>query len=326
MTPEKIDTLLPLINSKRTGTRAAWILGPCPLGPWRHGGGKDKHPSFGVKSSKNSKSLCKCMSCGFGGDLHDLLIYLSNKLKKDPRSGYSLSLASEIIFGEFEDISLEGYAIPEYGEGTFEESVTTVFPESWLATFYPVAKFPEAMTYLQNRGLPLPIVKGLDVRFDPVQRRVAFPFRGRKGDLVGLQGRALDKSNPLRYYQYGYHGHRNSHCWMGEDTVDLDKPVILLEGPFDLASVLRVYQNVAASFTSGLSKEKVLRMADATDIITFYDHGHGGDEARKRIAEVLLGRPITHIIPSYEEGDAGAMSVDTVKNYLKEHVKLRVIS
>lgn len=321
MKQEKVIALLPFINSKQTGYRAGWVLGHCPMAPWKHESGKDAHPSFGIKASDKKKSICKCMSCGYGGDLQDLLLDLSYHQRRDPAHGYNLAAASQLIALEFEELELDGHSIPEYGEGK-SDSHELVFPESWLSTFQSAFKFPEAMSYLENRGLSEAMVEAMDIRFDPIQRRVGFPFRNSKGQLMGVQGRALDDDNPLRYYQYRYRNHFNAHAWMGENFLDLDKPVVLLEGPFDLTSVFRVYQNVAASFTSGLSKTKVRRIADASEIITLYDHGKGGDAARERIAEVLKGYPITHIIPTAEEDDAGNMTADQIAGYLQDHVKL----
>lgn len=322
MKQDKIEALLPLLNSKATGYRAGWVLGRCVFGPWRHASGVDAHPSFGIKSHESKKSICKCLSCGYGGDLQDLLLDLTRHLRKAPASGYNLKEAAQLIAHEMDVLEIDGHSIPEYGEAE-KETHEKVFPEYWLGSFKEVWHFPEPMTYLQGRGLSMQMVRAMDVRFDPVQRRVCFPFRNAKAELMGVQGRALDKDNPLRYFQYRYKNHMNSHAWMGEDLLDMDKPVVLVEGPFDLTSVFRVYQNVAASFTSGLSKLKVRRMADAAEVITFYDHGKGGDAARQRIAEVLAGHPLTHLIPTEQQDDAGNMSVEEVAGYLHDHVKLR---
>lgn len=322
MKKERAVALLQHINSKHTGYRSDWVLGPCPMAPWKHESGKDAHPSFGIKASEKKKSICKCLSCGYGGDLQDLLLDLSYHLKRSPAPGYNMSAASQLIANEFDELEIDGHSIPEYGDGKFLNNPEVVFPEYWLSTFQSVSKFPEAMDYLRDRGLTLKIIKEMDIRFDPIQRRVGFPFRNASGGLMGIQGRALDPQATLRYFQYGYKNHRNMHCWMGEDRLDLDRPVVVLEGPFDLTSVFRVYQNVAASFTSGLSKEKIRRLSDASEIITFYDHGKGGDAARERLSDVLKGHPITHLIPTPEEDDAGAMSIEQVSWYLQQHVKL----
>lgn len=320
MNREKIKSLLPYLNSKVTGNRGSWIEGHCPLGPWRHGG-KDKHASFAVKASDQKKSICKCLSCGFGGDLRDLALKIHEYQRRSPEVNYNLGAAMQLIANEFSELEFDMGSIPDYEEPVAKKEL--VFPESWLASFHLLHKFPEALAYVRSRGLTHEMITGLELRYDPIQKRVGFPFRDFKGRLMGMQGRSLDPQEELRYFQYGYQNHRNMHCWMGENTLDLDKPVVVVEGPFDLTSVLRVYPNVAASFTSGLSKEKIRRLSDATEIITFYDHGHGGDAARESLHKTLRGYPIIDLIPSEEEDDCGNMTVEQISAHLAEHVPLK---
>ncbi len=286
---------------------------------WTHSDGRDTHPSFAIKES-NGKSICKCLSCGFGGDLLDLVFRLRSLSKKDKNPRLKLDQVASIVSSEYDDIEFDPLSIPDYGDQKPEEDFP--FPEWWLESFQHATKFPEAVQYLARRGVTKAMAEKLDLRFDPLQRRIGFPFRNFKGELMGIQGRAIDQAQELRYYQYGYKGHRNAHCWMGEHLIDLDKPLVLVEGPFDYTSIFRIYQNVAASFTSGLSVAKLKRIADAVEIITLYDHGSGGDAARKKIKEVFRKMPVTHLIPTKEQDDAGNMSMDEVAALLQGHVKL----
>lgn len=324
MKREKILALLPYLNTKHAlaADRGVWVGAHCPLGPWQHGG-FDKDPSFAIKASDKKKSICKCLSCGFGGDLMDLAYEIKKHQKKQPEIGYNLGSAMQLIANEFADLDFDMASIPDWEEPTAKKEV--VFPESWLQSFHKLAKFKEAHDYVLSRGLPEAMIDDLDLRFDPIQRRVNFPFRNFKGQLMGMQGRSIDKipHNDLRYFQYGYQNHRNMHCWMNEDRLDLDKPVVVCEGPFDLTSIMRVYPNVAASFTSGLSKDKIRRLADADSIITMYDYGHGGDAARKSLRDTLKGMPIYDVIPTQEQDDAGAMTLPEVALALQEHVTLK---
>lgn len=324
MKREKINALFKAFGSKTTGYRAGWVEGHCILAPWRHVGGKDAHPSFGIKADPKHKSICKCLSCGFGGDLLDLLFRVRELQNKHPASGMSLADAAAIISNEFEDMELDASDIPDYGDVKIVKDIKA-FPAHWLKSFKSYDRFPDAIEYLDGREVSPLVARMLDLRFDPIQRRIGFPFRNFNKEIMGVQGRAIDKDTELRYYQYGYMGHRNMLAWMGEDMIDLDKPLVMLEGPFDFASVFRVYQNVVASFTSGLSVEKLKRLAGAYEIITFYDHGSGGNAARTRIKEVLGKIPMIHLIPTAEEGDAGAMRQPQVAGYLQNLVKLNYI-
>lgn len=319
MKQERVKLLLQFLGTKQTGIRAGeWIESPCPL-KWRHGG-RDVHPSFGIKVSKTHKSICKCWSCGFGGDLQDLVMEIGFHLKKHPDNGYRIKEAMQLVATEAEDMDINPEDIPDFDQVPVSDEV--IFPEYWLDSFKSVVTYPVAMQYLHSRGVTDKVIEQMDVRYDPLQKRVGFPFRNFKGELVGLQGRSIDPNSNLRYYQYGYDGKRNGRNWLGENTVDFDKPVVLVEGPLDMASILRVYPNVMASFTSGLSVEKMKRISDASEIITFYDYGNGGNAARTALKKRLGKVPMVHIIPTEEEDDAGAMTEDQVRHYLQDHVNL----
>lgn len=322
MKPEKIKQLLPLVGSKAIGSRTGWVLATCPM-RWNHG--SEPSSAFAVSNHPKKKSRCKCLSCGYSGDLTDLLLDIRFGLRKNPDYAhyFKLQLAAPIVAAEFEEMELTDQDIPSFEAKS--KQVQTVFPTQWLASFKPAVAFPEAVKYCSDRMVMNSTLIDLDVRYDPQQQRIGFPFRNFKGELMGMQGRYIgsepvkdDKHDAgvLRYFQYGYQGKRNMHCWMGENQVNLDEPVVLVEGPFDFARVYQHYENVLASFTSGLSMTKVKRISDADSIITFYDHGKGGDAARLSIRKYLPGYPIVDLIPTQKEGDAGASSPERIREQL----------
>lgn len=319
MNQAQIKLLFGMLGSKATGYRSGWVEGHCVF-PWNHGG-CDTHPSFAIhEGSPTKKSIGKCLSCGWGGDLLDLIYALKGHLDKEPDSRYDLVGAMQLIAQDSEDF-INPLDIPDYEDKVKND--VTVFPEQWLSTFSPISKFNEALLYCASRHLSPGLLGSLDVRYDPLLKRVCFPVRSYTGDLMGVQGRSIEPDTTLRYYQYGYHGKRNSHVWMGENSVNLDDPVVLTEGPFDLASIRRVYPNVLASFTTGLSQRKLGRIADAFELVTFFDSGKGGDAARQKI-EDRYGKKmlVTHIVPDEQEDDAGNMSYDSLRSALSNVVPL----
>lgn len=320
MKPEKIKALLPLIGSEHTGSRQGWILGRCPM-LWRHDG-FDQNPSFAVSHDPKKKSRVKCLSCGYSGDLTDVMLDLKFGLKKNPQFShkYNLAVAAAMITSEFEEMELTAEDIPDFEEKP--PKTEYLFPEQWLKSFKKASDFPDALAYMKKRGLPESLVVDLDLRYDPIQRRLCFPYRNFKGELMGLQGRIIEEGHELPYYQYGYMGKRNAHIWMGEHRVNMDEPIVLCEGPMDYGRIFQVYENVAASFTSGLSRTKVKRIGDADTIITFYDFGKGGDAARESIRKYLPNNYIVDIIPTKAEDDPGSMKLETIANYLSEHVSV----
>lgn len=328
MKPEKIKQLLKLLGSNAIGSRTGWVLATCPM-RWNHG--SELSAAFAVSTDPKKKSRCKCLSCGYSGDLTDLLLDIRFGLRKNKEfeGHFQLAAAAPMVAAEFEEMELTSSDIPDFEAKT--KQVQTVFPSQWLASFNPIGKFPHAVKYCTDRGVLKSTLLDLDVRYDPMQERVGFPFRNFKGEIMGMQGRYIgsgptkdDKHDEgtLRYFQYGYKGSRNMHCWMGENTINLDEPVVLCEGPFDYARIYQHYENVLASFTSGLSMTKIKRVSDADSIITFYDHGKGGDAARASIKKYLPGYPIVDLIPTAKEGDAGAMTPERIEALLKEHVAI----
>jgi len=320
MSPDKVRALLSLIGSKHTETRGPWIIGPCPFAHWLHDGGKDAHPSFGIQSTNKKKSIYKCFSCGMGGDLFALHIDLLSHFDKNTPGKANFGKVLELVVAEQDELEFDP-DIPDYPED--KPAVDIEFPESWLHNFRPYSHFNEAQHYLASRQGTPKLWAALDLRYDPFAKRVCFPFRNSKGLLMGVQGRAITKASP-RYYFYPHPkgGTPNMSHWMGENHCDFDKPLVLVEGPFDYASILRVYRNVLASFSAGISDAKMTRLSDTVEVITFFDAGKGGDQARKKIKKTLTSIPIVDIVPTDADKDAGAMTQEEVSMLLQPHVKL----
>ena len=123
----------------------------------------------------------------------------------------------------------------------------------------------------------------------------------------------------MPYYAYGYENRRNKMPWLGESWVDLDKTIVLVESVFDLAAVHRVYRNVMCPLSSGFNDNKVRRIDDGVQYVTFFDHGTGGNHARDRIDKVMQS-PYTHVIPTKENGDPGNMSGKQIQVALQMHI------
>ena len=151
-----------------------------------------------------------------------------------------------------------------------------------------------ARAYLKARHVSKALSALLDVRCDPSQRRICFPVRDFEGVMRGMHGRATDPEMEPRYRAYRHAGKMNPIVWLGEDWVDRNRPIVVVEGPFDLMSVKRVYANVVTPLFATPSYEKLMRMADALEWITFFDRGAGGDNGRARVDKALCGRSCGH--------------------------------
>jgi len=310
------------VDNPQLHKRTGWVVSKCPLGPWRHDGGESSPEVFGVKKEPGDP-LVKCFSCGFKGSFGDLVFQMRHLNKMNPQVevpwGEVLQLVEEAE--QSVELDLDSPDIEEMLFGTKEEP--HYFPDWWLESFLPWNEISWARDYLAERNVPASIAAKFDLRADTKQRRVCFPVRDFNGALVGLHGRAIDKETEPRYRMYTFAGKNNPIFWLGEHWVDLSKPLVVVEGPFDLASVYRVYRNVASPLFADPNATKILRMADALEIITFFDHGTGGDTGRRKFEKVLgKDHVLTHIKPPEGFKDPGSMSPEQIAELLHGLVKL----
>jgi len=287
-----------------------WVSSPCPLAPWTHSGGTDSNPSFAIDCTGDDRY--NCYSCG-GGDMYSLVQKLSEYGAKAPK--YQLRAVLELLAGmETDDLVLD---IKDFG--STDHVYDSPVPESVLGGYVSAFEIPRAMKYLRSRGLSDRTIKYMDVRYDYGKDTVCFPTRNFNGELMGLRGRFIDPvEHSYHVYKFGDAGYRK--CWLGEHTVDLSQPVLMVESVFDYASCYEVYDNVVAPLSVGISKEYAHRMRNAFDIVTLFDQGKGGDRARALVTKYWTDSIICHVhIPPTEDGkllDPGDLNPEELENLL----------
>lgn len=298
--------------------RTGWVVSNCPLGPWRHEGGKSSPVVFGVEL-RPGDARCNCFSCGWHGQLSDLVYDMKLQNKAKPRlddvDWQEVGKIVEKAKADF-DIVLDSPDIEDMLFGT--ASGPHVFPQWWLDSF-PVWKDVDfAREYLSDRGVPDDVADFLDLRADTYENRLCFPVRDFKGQLVGLHGRAIESGVDPRYRMYQQAGENNPGYWLGEHWVDLDKPIVIVEGPFDVTSVMRVYRNVVSPLFANPNLVKLRRMAPALEWITLLDHGKGGDSGRAKISKALTDDHVLHHLRPPEGEDPGSMTVNQIRETLSD--------
>ena len=265
MSPEKTRHFLKVlgVTAPVAQPRSGWIVSQCPLGPWKHENGKSNPTAFGCKTEPGD-AFTTCFSCGWHGSMSDLLVTMRYHQKTDPQVTVKWSEANALVEeAESEvELNLDSPDIEEVLFGNKKESLH-IFPDWWLDSFPPALEIDWAEEYLSQREITIDVILQLDVRADTKRRRVCFPVRDFTGKLVGLHGRAVDKAAEPRYRMYTQAKRNNPIIWLGESWVDLSKPIVVVEGPFDLASVKRVYSNVVSPLFVNPSEAKLKRMADA---------------------------------------------------------------
>ena len=325
MKPERIVQFLKALgvghanSHKHTG----WVISACPMGPWRHENGKSGDEVFGVRTETGDPS-CGCFACGYHGTLGKLLMEMKFKNKMQPRVdvkwGPLFDLIDEAVIAG--DLDLDTPDIEQVM--AMQAQDLHLFPDWWLDTFPKALDIPWARKYLRDRGLLDSMIERMEIRADTTQMRVCFPVRDFQHRLVGLHGRAVNPDTEPRYRMFTQAGHNNPIVWLGEDWVDLNEPILVVEGPFDLASVLRVYDNAVTPLFVNPSIAKLKRMIDAMEWVTFYDRGAGGDAGRAKV-QAFLGKDhvVSHVRPPKGRKDPGEMNVPELEAVLEGQLTLK---
>ncbi len=309
--------------------RKGYVVAGCPLAPWRHSGGRDRHPSFAIKIKPSGLSRYNCFTCGADG-LMGLVTQVAALNKERQEVDADISKALHLVAYEEENAELD---IPDFDE-TEEPMYTTVaWPETYLDQFVPVTKYAKPMAYLLSRGFEASFLKTQELLYDKFRKRILFVLRDWKGQLVGCHSRTIiagvtppylaykcDAKEPTNPFTEA--GSWNALPWLGENNVDPEEPVVLAEGPMDWLSVRRVYGNVLCGLSVGLAAEKIKRLHNIMEFVTLYDVGTGGDSARARLDKYLPGSLMQHVMPLEEYGDAGAMPKVAVKYLLEDYLAL----
>lgn len=303
------------LKAKHVHQHGKWVTASCVLAPWHHDG-KDERPSFAVRVEPNKESYFNCFVCK-NGKLSDLLFEL--QYRKAQNLGYDLGAAWAVI--EAEASKKIDINVKDWGEQEAED-VEFVMPEEWLQPFQNAWSVPMAREYLQSRDVSEFIANGLDIRWDKSMRTVCFPIRNRDGELVSIRGRRVATPNgepPYHIYNMGQEEPRHL-TWLGEQWVNFDKPVLMVESVFDLASVLRVYHNVVAPLSVGINASRMKRMSKASEVVTMFDQGKGGNKAREVVQHHMGSAFILHVLPSKK--DPGELSEAELRNELGPALKL----
>ncbi len=316
MNQQQVRQFAKAVGTKVESVSGEWARCKCPLARYTHDSGKDSNPSFAINYGDNIESAFNCYSCE-GGSLHKLIVLLNDFGAKKPK--VDLKQAMKLWADEESGDAPLVFMDEEVAEHPLADKV---WPESFLKSFFPAYKVPMARRYLSARNVSQKVTEALDIRWDGQRGTVCFPVRNWQGQLVGLRGRYVDSDEGSRYHDYGYRGNRNKLPWYGEHTIDLDKPVLMVESVFDYASVCRVYVNILAPLTVGLSRDKCRRVNNAFEIYTLFDRGRGGDKGRNKLFEGLPDSIVTHLEVPDGTDDPGDMKKKQLRKLLKQYIVL----
>jgi hypothetical protein len=291
-----------------------WVRGPCPLAPWRHTQGTDSHPSFGVSIRDDAKSLAKCWTCDFVGDVFDLVLAVRAENKITPRPNIDLRTAREIAQQDGTDIVLGAIDYDAQIASLAPKAAPGPIPPEWIASFASAWSVDAARDYLLSRYVSEDLALKCNARWDSTRDRVCFPIVNQTGQIRGLQGRTIHADVEPRYYMYNHPG-KDMNVWYNANQATLEAPVVVTEGVFDALSIMRVYPNTLAGLMATVSPFKMRFLRDAVHIVTLYDIGKGGSVARDKMSTFCQshGIVVTHVLP---DTDAGNATVEDLEEWL----------
>ena len=259
MTREKIIELAKLLGAREIADGDDWVSFNCPFARWRHSGGRDENPSFGV--IVDSRSSYHCFSCGVRGRLATLPSALA-------KYGYpNVAELRRFIF-KFESYSKEEKKVSE------KPKLLQALPESILDGFRKFKKWG----VINEES-----IEKWELRFDPRTFSIVFPVRDRFGRIVGLRRRFRD-GRKFEDKQFTPFPLKKAGIWYGIHLVQADRPIYLVEGERDAILLHQVGVNAMASLGSSISRAQIETLSElGAPVVCFFDNDKAGRQATQRV-------------------------------------------
>jgi len=310
---EAVTSALETLGSDIKGVGRGYVHASCPLAKWRHEGGVDNNPSFGVVYSsaeaKKEEGHAHCFSCGYSGDIREIatlmhvwsalpiekLSEIMETMEKVKTGNLPLSLSTHVADDPFPD-------------------------QDWIESFPLASEHQASVDYLHERGISDAARDFFKLRFDPQRYRVVCTLTDRQQRSRGLIGRTLIK-NPMgpRYYYYPFKKQApRGFTWFNEHTLDLSKPVLVVEGYFDALKIWPVYSNVTAALSVSFRSPEWTRTVGRW--VSMFDIGKGGNLGRTRLQEKVAqkGSHVYHLMPPDGRDDPADSTEEELRSRIME--------
>lgn len=263
-----------------------WIVSSCPFAPYRHELGVDRNPSFFIKINDAGYSGYNCLSCHSKGNITKLISRLATCRDEDYDKLVIRALRRETPdrFGSWED---RRSCIAEEMDPLDAQIYFRMYSNAWDEK--------EARDYLKQRGISKQASEELELRFDPDSKRIMFPVYDHSHSLFGFTSRTTLVPTERRPKVRDYGGLKKDQCILGEQLIDLEKPILLVEGLFALAHMVsigaREFINPVASMGSSLSAIQANILSDySKPVYLLYDLDAAGDQGLFGVYDKREGR------------------------------------
>jgi len=292
MREKDLITLMGLLNVPIHDRNGDWLHINCPTAHKTHAGGKDNTPSCGVSVSSDKPSVVHCFTCGTRK--LSKVIHILNWTKGINKDVFRFYLEKEVFTeSETNDIWLFNDKFSTFKKKEVPEPV----PDFILDYFSPIE---EAKDYLSGRGISIELAKEYGLKFCKYhktidgkiwQNAIVCPVRDTDFKTYWLHFRSVDSKRfwhgkPVNFglnYDWG-----RSDSWAGIEFLDVNKPIIMVEGFFDMLRLRTLgISNVIASHGGvGKNSEKVKRILDLHPklIYTGFDADDAGRTFSKNVS------------------------------------------
>ena len=315
MSDDDIFKLLATLHVSRPIVRTTRsIVFPCPLAPWKHATGGDRHPSCTILIEPDEESTYRCFTCHSHGTAVQLVTEI-NVLRGGDTLGALLPWVASVNRIDLEarlnraiEASSRPPSVPIYDYPTF--------PDSELDAYRGAV--PQ---YAIDRGISLKSCREWELGFDRAahDERLVFPVRDIRGFLVGIVRRTIWPDREPRFRnEWGF---QKTLFLYGEHLAARDTtPIVVAEG---MISTVMLRQAVGCRAVGTLGNrvaprqaQKIASLAGVGPIFSMFDADAGGDLAREELDDTL-GSRIAVIHARLPDGhDPASVSPEIVINAL----------
>ena len=307
---EKEPTFLETAKTKVKG-RNTYICPNCQNGSGEDGTGLVLNPK-----SKAELPHYKCFNCGLNADVIEL--WMIDKGVSDTRTAfeevynyyniqvdYTATRPTEKAYKSF-NANKKDNTLPIRKEA--EKGVQELTEETDLTAYFTecrerLKKSPEAISYLQARGISLDTALqywiGFDPKADPAQSNHPTPRIITPTCRTHYVARSIDPNTPPKYQKMNNKGGTpaifNTKV-LQDSSIDA---VFVTEGFFDALSIIEVgAAAIALNSTSNASKliEKLREKRTAATLILCFDNDDAGKKCTKTIREGLQRLNISYVV------------------------------
>lgn len=266
----QIESAFNLMNVYKRIPLSGNTMISCPLAPYLHPKGTDKHPSCSVNLDKE---VFYCFTCQSKGSIKSLC-FLYAQHTGDYRAFEIFKTKSKDPWSFSKSFKDHNHAYKIVGQRMRQalKSIPKTFKEEEIHPF-----LKEIHPYVFERGLTRSQIFKWEIGYDLNTQRIIFVTRDYQKKIVGISGRSVIETQKPKYKHFS--GFSKDKILYGEVHLDRkDKRAYLVEGFLDVLNLDKNQMtNVLATLGASISQDQIDKLKQwFTEIILFPDCDDGG--------------------------------------------------